>query len=270
MFVDATLYHSSGTNTRIKVKNHSYGNSLDYIPAPAQADALAISTQKGLLALYGMGFLYVRRELAEKMHPPYVARFGIDMGRADVHESDLGDGTFKFMPAARRFDLGNYNFAAVCAVHESLKLLLSIGTKNIESHTVKLAHALAQGLLDLGLPVCAGKPGPQIGEIVTVGQYGSGGESTPGVRICGHELLRPEGQCEQRSDKQRDTGGSSRFHKRHGFLLSLWSHSQHRGQRRHGRGRRKQRHGCSGGEKRADLALVRPRDDALFGEEPAH
>jgi len=139
-------------------------------------DALAISTQKGLLALYGMGFLYVRRELAEKMHPPYVARFGIDMGRADVHESDLGDGTFKFMPAARRFDLGNYNFAAVCAVHESLKLLLSIGTKNIEAHTVTLAHALAQGLLDLGLPVCAGNPGPQIGEIVTVGQYGSGGD----------------------------------------------------------------------------------------------
>ena len=140
-------------------------------------DALAISTQKGRCSHF-MAWASCTCAASSRgtRAPPYVARFGIDMGRADVHESDLGDGTFKFMPAARRFDLGNYNFAAVCAVHESLKLLLSIGTKNIEAHTVKLAHALAQGLLDLGLPVCAGKPGPQIGEIVTVGQYGSGGD----------------------------------------------------------------------------------------------
>jgi cysteine desulfurase/selenocysteine lyase len=139
-------------------------------------DALATSTQKGLLALYGMGYLFVRRPLAERMHPPYIARFGIDLGKADVHESDLGDGTFKFMPGARRFDLGNYNFAAVCAANTSLKFLLELGTRNIEAHAVKLAHTLAQGLLDLELPVCAGKPGPHLGEIVTVGQYGSGGD----------------------------------------------------------------------------------------------
>jgi cysteine desulfurase/selenocysteine lyase len=30
-------------------------------------DALAVSTQKGLLGLYGMGFLYCRREWAEKL-----------------------------------------------------------------------------------------------------------------------------------------------------------------------------------------------------------
>jgi cysteine desulfurase/selenocysteine lyase len=140
-------------------------------------DALAVSTQKGLLALYGMGFLYVRRALADKMHPPYVARFGIDMGKADAHESDVGnDRSFKFMPAARRFDLGNYNFAGVCAVHESLELLLKLGTKNIEAHAVKLAHTLALRFIELGLPVCGGKPGPHIGEIVTVGHYGSGGD----------------------------------------------------------------------------------------------
>ena len=139
-------------------------------------DALSVSTQKGLLGLYGMGYLYVRRPLAEKMRPPYIARFGIDVGRADAHESDVGDRTFKLMPAARRFDLGNYNFAAVCAVHSSLEFLLGLGTKNIEAHAVGLAHTLARGLLDLGLPVCGGVPGPHIGEIVTLGQYGSGGD----------------------------------------------------------------------------------------------
>ena len=139
-------------------------------------DALAVSTQKGLLGLYGMGFLYVRRALAEKMHPPYVARFGIDMGNADVHESDFGDGTFKFLPAARRFDIGNYNFVAVSAVHASLQFLLRIGSKNVEAHNVGLAHALSKRLSGLGLPVCGGEPGAHIGGIVTVGQYGSGGD----------------------------------------------------------------------------------------------
>ena len=139
-------------------------------------DALAVSTQKGLLALYGMGYLYVRRPLAEKMTPPYVARFGIDMGKADAHESDVGDRSFKFMPAARRFDLGNYNFAGVCAANASLELLLKLGTKNIEAHAVNLAHTLANRFIELGLPVCGGKPGRHIGEIVTVGSYGSGGD----------------------------------------------------------------------------------------------
>ena len=31
-------------------------------------------------------------------------------------------------------------------------------------------------MIELGLPVCGGKPGPHIGEIVTVGSYGSGGD----------------------------------------------------------------------------------------------
>ena len=37
-------------------------------------DALAVATQKGLLSLYGFGFLYVRREVAEQLVPIHVAR----------------------------------------------------------------------------------------------------------------------------------------------------------------------------------------------------
>ena len=139
-------------------------------------DALSVSTQKGLLGLYGMGYLYIRRELAEKMHPVYIARFGVDLGQADAHESDFQDGTFNFMPAARRFDLGNYNFAAMCAAHESLGLIATLGTQNIEPYVLGLTQTLHKGFLDLGVPVCAGQPGPHVGHILTVGQYGSGGD----------------------------------------------------------------------------------------------
>ena len=130
-------------------------------------DALTTSTQKGLLADYGMGFLYVRREWAEKMQPAYLARFGVDLG--DAHEAALGDSSFQYAAGARRFDLGNYNFANAAMVDASLKQLLEIGTQRIESHVCALSQALAQGFFDMGVPVAGGQPGPHLAGIVTVG-----------------------------------------------------------------------------------------------------
>jgi selenocysteine lyase/cysteine desulfurase len=139
-------------------------------------DALAASTQKGLLGLYGMGFLYCRREWAERMRPAYLARFGVDLG--DSHEAAVGDFTYRLRPGALRFDLGNYNFVAAAAAHESLRFLLELGVTNIERYVLGLSHTLAQGLLDLGLPVCGGQPGPHLAHIVTAGQIGRGGHDS--------------------------------------------------------------------------------------------
>ncbi len=147
-------------------------------------DALAVSTQKGLLGLYGMGFLYVRRAWADKMRPAYLARFGVDLG--DAHEASMGDASYQLAAGARRFDLGNYNFAATAAVDASMQQLLAIGTRQIEQHITRLVHALAQGYLDLGVPVAGGKPGPHLAGIVTIGNmsanhYGSDDERFNGL-----------------------------------------------------------------------------------------
>ncbi len=146
-------------------------------------DALAVSTQKGLLGLYGMGFLYLRREWADKMHPAYLARFGVDLG--DAHEAAMGDMSFKLATGARRFDLGNYNFAATAAVDASMKQLLAIGTRQIEKHVTQLSHALAQGYLDMGVPVAGGKPGPHLGGIVTIGTMSADHYGTSDERFNG-------------------------------------------------------------------------------------
>lgn len=130
-------------------------------------DALAVSTQKGLLGLYGMGFLYCRRAWAERLEPAYLARFGVDLG--DAHEAVMGDYSYRLAPGARRFEVGNYNFAAAAAADASMAELLKLGTPNIEAYVVGLARALAQGFLDLGLPVSGGAPGPHLAHIVTVG-----------------------------------------------------------------------------------------------------
>jgi cysteine desulfurase/selenocysteine lyase len=139
-------------------------------------DGLAVSTQKGLMSLYGLGFLFCRRTWAERLRPASLARFGVDMGEA--HEAAKGGESHRLMAGARRFDLGNYNYPAAMACVSSLDIIANLGTEAIESHVTGLSHGLAQGLLDLGLPVAGGAPGPHIGSIVSVGKFGSGGHDT--------------------------------------------------------------------------------------------
>ncbi len=133
-------------------------------------DGMAVSTQKALLGLYGMGFLYCRREWAERIRPVALARFGVDLG-GDAHEATMGDDGYRLMPGARRFDVGNYNFPAAIAVEPSLDLLLDLGPAAIEDYACDLSHRLAGGLHQLGLIVSGGPPGPHLAHIVTAGNY---------------------------------------------------------------------------------------------------
>lgn len=141
-------------------------------------DAMSVSTQKGLLGLYGMGFLYCRADWAERLSPAYLSRFGVDLGDSGAHEASLGDDDYKLMPAARRFDLGNYNYVGVAAADASMQMMHELGTEAIEEYTVGLAHNFARGMLELGLPVCGGEPGPHLGTIIPVGAIGEGQHDT--------------------------------------------------------------------------------------------
>jgi selenocysteine lyase/cysteine desulfurase len=136
-------------------------------------DALSIGTQKNLLAFYGLGFMYIRKELAESLTPVYVARYGMDLGH-DAHETAIGNGGLSFKPGARRFELSNYNYMGLAAVEPSLELLQALGVDRIEPHVRGLAARLATGLLEMGLPVAGGKPGPHLAHIVAVGESGGG------------------------------------------------------------------------------------------------
>lgn len=135
-------------------------------------DALAVATQKCLLALYGYGFLYVRREVAEELVPIHVARYGIDLHGA--HETAYTAGPIKYLPGARRFDVGNYNYLGMTAARVSLGLINEVGVDRIESHVQSLASRLATGLYELGLPVVGGAAGTDLAHIVSVGTIGGG------------------------------------------------------------------------------------------------
>lgn len=134
-------------------------------------DALATATQKCLLSLYGFGFLYVRRAVAEGLTPIHVARYGVAL---DAHETAYSEGEMTYAPGARRFDLGNYNYLGMSAVRSSLALLEQIGAGAIEAHVVGLGARLAHGFAEIGLPVAGGAPGSHLAHIVSVGTVGGG------------------------------------------------------------------------------------------------
>jgi len=157
----------------------------------AGIDGLAASTQKGLMGLYGMGFLYCRRSWAERLTPAYLARFGVDLGA--THEAARGSDDFRLMADARRFDLGNYNYAAAAGVEVSLALLERIGTKAIEAHVTRLARRLASGLHQLGFEIAGDPSGVHLAGIVSVGRHGTGGHDSsddPHTQKLAEDLTR--------------------------------------------------------------------------------
>jgi cysteine desulfurase / selenocysteine lyase len=131
-------------------------------------DALATSTQKGLMGLYGVGFLYVRKEVSQTLDPVFLSRFGVDLAG---HEASAGDAaSYRLAGGTRRFDVGNYNYPAIIAVGPSIELLLGLGSKGVDDFVCGLANDFANGMLDAGLPVFGGRPGPLNSHIVTVGK----------------------------------------------------------------------------------------------------
>lgn len=115
-------------------------------------DALAASAQKGLLGVYGIGFLYCRQELAEQITPVYLGRAGVHL--PDKREFIMGDiERYELAPSAQRFELGNYNYPAVYGLEQSLDFLLQFGMQDIEDQVLDMAEYLLSGLANLGMEV---------------------------------------------------------------------------------------------------------------------
>lgn len=135
-------------------------------------DALATSTSKGLMGMPGHGFLYVRSEWIERLHPLYVGRYSVERGKG--HESEIEGAAYTLLKDARRFEAGNYNWVGIAAAEASLGELLEIGTQHIEPRVVGLATALAEGFEALDLAVSRPPETVARSHIVTVGELGAG------------------------------------------------------------------------------------------------
>lgn len=103
------------------------------------ADVVAAAGHKWLLGLWGGGFLYVDRNVAEGFEPRTVGYRGVETSTADP---------YAFAAGARRFEVGSANPAPHVALREAIDVLDDVGLERIEARIHRLAGRLAGGVPD--------------------------------------------------------------------------------------------------------------------------
>jgi len=118
---------------------------------------LSATGRKFLRGPRGTGFLYVRREMIEKLEPPMIDHFGAPWVAPDRYE---------LRPDARRFETWENNYAARLGLGVALDYAQAIGIEGIAARCRMLAGRLRSGLG--GIPgVMIHDLGPQPAAIVT-------------------------------------------------------------------------------------------------------
>jgi cysteine desulfurase/selenocysteine lyase len=119
--------------------------------AKLPVDGWAAAAQKGLLAPYGIGFLYVRRDWQDRIKPVALARFSVEVDAE--HEAAGPEGGWHLRNDARRYEVGNYNYVGLAALKASLDLLLRVGPEQVERRSVLVAEQIRTAASDLGIPL---------------------------------------------------------------------------------------------------------------------
>jgi selenocysteine lyase/cysteine desulfurase len=96
-------------------------------------DVLASGGQKSLMAVPGIGFMYIRAPICQTLKPRFVG------GNATVDYMHWLDYDMTFLPGAQRFAIGTPNLPGIFSVCASLSLLRELGVDNIDRHTSRLA-----------------------------------------------------------------------------------------------------------------------------------
>jgi cysteine desulfurase/selenocysteine lyase len=94
-------------------------------------DVLACGGQKWLLSPWGSGFVYVRRELIERLEPAITGWLAFE-GTDDLSRLTSYDDTLR--PDARRFELMTLPYQDFAGLHTSLDLLLELSIERIRDH----------------------------------------------------------------------------------------------------------------------------------------
>lgn len=103
-------------------------------------DALCATGRKFLRGPRGTGFLYVRRELAERLHPPFV----------DLHAAEwTGERSYELASGARRFETWEGNVAAKLGLGAAVDHALGWGLDAIAARIGGLAEELRTRLAEL-------------------------------------------------------------------------------------------------------------------------
>jgi selenocysteine lyase/cysteine desulfurase len=126
------------------------------------ADLLTAGTVKYLLGSPGLAFMYVRRDLHERLLPTQTGWFADE----DVFRMDIWD----YSPAgtARRFDSGTPPVPSIYAGLAGLGLVERAGVEAVAAHVRVLVDRLLAGLDDLGARVATPRAEGEYGPLVAL------------------------------------------------------------------------------------------------------
>jgi selenocysteine lyase/cysteine desulfurase len=114
-------------------------------------DFLACASHKWLLAPFGMGWFYCRRELLERLRPVEV---GVD---SVVRRDSFLDYRLELLPSAARFECGQINVTGVPGLQAALNLLTDAGKERVWSTIENLNARLVDGLSRRGYHVVSSR-----------------------------------------------------------------------------------------------------------------
>lgn len=103
------------------------------------ADYLAASAHK-MCGPSGVGMLYVRAELADRLRPLMFGGHGV---------TDTNYDSYELLPAPEKFETGLQNYAGIIGAGAALQYLDSIGMDEIRAHEIGLNRRITQALLDV-------------------------------------------------------------------------------------------------------------------------
>ena len=114
---------------------------LDVDVTALSCDFLSATGRKFLRGPRGTGFLYVRREMLDKLEPPVIDLHGATWVSADRYE---------MRPDARRYETWEFNYAAVLGLGMAVDEALDWGLPAIEERVTALGASLRSKLTDAG------------------------------------------------------------------------------------------------------------------------
>ena len=113
-------------------------------------DFVSCGSQKWLLGIQGLSFIYVSEKLQQEIQPAYVGWLGVE------NAWEMLDYKLSLKDSAERFQPGTLNTVGIYALNASLNLFRDFGFSDVEKRVLSNAEYLINKLMELDLkPVTA-------------------------------------------------------------------------------------------------------------------
>lgn len=110
-------------------------------------DALAADAHKWLLGVDGVALFYLSERMLQRVQPTVTGWMTVKNPFSFTRSEK------EFAPGARRFEPGALNTAGIVGLGASIKLMLSIGTQEIENYLLGLTDYLCERLTENGFEI---------------------------------------------------------------------------------------------------------------------